>query len=562
MSGTWPIRLAPMGPLSMGASLWKLEGQLMATVVAKITASFALDKPMALIDPEPVRTEDEHDEGHPMRSLRGARELAPQLYQADVLMTGHAYPEQGAPQSRVRLAVEGHGGWLVNKMVTVYGDRDEQGMPQPFERMRLGWEKAYGGIGHADNPLGTGFGSTTTRPPNIVYSDGRETAACFGPIPQSFPGRKKLLAGAMRKRITEGVANIPATFDWAYFQAAPPDQRLEHLRGNEWLLLEGVHVGMRRIRTRLPGVSIVTRVYGHAEGAMPSTIPLRYDMLVIEADELRASLVARGSFPVMEPTKVDRFVVAAGVESPAEPMLWPEECEPDEVLPFEPVILGVSTAPMAAPPSNRAPRPALHGTVSLDPDRSLEPAGSASQVLPFQEGALEGPLEGTVSIIDDVVGPALPFDSGPFDSRPPSSAPAPSHPPAEIPGAPWSREASSVPKVRLPNPSVAGTIDLEKHTTFTGEEHLESASTTQARLAEEQQRREEERAAEARRAEDQARAQKAAEERREREAEAFRKEQEEAEREAKQRAQEQAKKLQDQAKALRDNIYGGFKRKP
>ena len=49
-------------------------------------------------------------------------------------------------------------------------------------------------------------------------------------------------------------ASFPDGFDWTYFQAAPEDQRIEHPRGDEWIVLEGLLPGLPSMRTQLPGV--------------------------------------------------------------------------------------------------------------------------------------------------------------------------------------------------------------------------------------------------------------------------------------------------------------------
>lgn len=620
MGNRWPLRLAPVGPLSMGASLWRLEGQLMATIVAKVTASFAIDGVMSVVEPEPVRVEDEHDGGHPMRSLVGARELAPQLYKVDVLMVGHAYPQQGAAQTRARLAMEHGGAWVINKMVTVYGDRKDGGPPESFDKVRLGWEKAFGGIGHPENPLGTGFGSTTTQAPNVIYSDGRDAPASFGPIPQSFPSRKRLLGGISRKQVTEGIAEVPSTFNWAYFQCAPADQQLEALHGDEWLHLEGIHPGMRRIRTRLPGVQVATKVYGHAAAGVPNMIPMRADMVLIEPDELRAALVYRGSFPVMRPDALGSIIIAAGIERADEPMLWPESTDDLDALAYEPAAVEGNVVNIQAPPSNAAPRP-FEGTFALDPDQLK---GSASKPLPFAVGAASSggtrtgppstvapsgglpfggaaggdekvpdshPLAGTVSISDEHPVPAsMPFPAA--ERKPPSA-------PREIPGAPWASTPAapvvppqpdavvtatgSPPKARtmLAHEMDAALSDLGKTAppTIPGAETKAAQKQVDVEQARQKRARVDdavakERAAKDKAAEDEAererlaaereaevKAAAEAEARRKQEAETFRKEQEEAEREAKRRAEEEAAKKREAAKKLRDNIYGGFKRR-
>jgi hypothetical protein len=259
----------------------------MVTAIVKMTLSIQDDGLLTLVDPEPIRRADEHEAGQPTGSLVGACETAPLLQRVDVLLTGHAYAPEGATEMTARLMLAGDGGTVLDKALTVTGDRDEAGSAQPFGRLKLGYERAFGGIGFADNPLGTGFGPSTSKPPNIAYpGDPQERTAGFGAIPASFPARKKLLGDTPRSALAQSVVTIPQGFDWRFFQAAPGDQQVEVLRGNEWLMLEGFHPQKERLRGQLPGVTAVAKIYGHELAGAPDTVPLRLDMLQVVAVSL------------------------------------------------------------------------------------------------------------------------------------------------------------------------------------------------------------------------------------------------------------------------------------
>ena len=140
----------------------------MVTVMVKMTLAIPPEGVMTLVEPEPLRLADEHEPGLPTGSLVGARETAPQLQRVDVVLTGHVQAQEGATEIPVRLMIAGDGGPLLDKTLTVTGDRDETGAPKPIGRLKLGYERAFGGIGFADNPLGTGYESGDQRKPNIT----------------------------------------------------------------------------------------------------------------------------------------------------------------------------------------------------------------------------------------------------------------------------------------------------------------------------------------------------------------------------------------------------------
>ena len=72
----------------------------------------------------------------------------------------------------------------------------------PFDRMPLIYERAYGGVGSDDNPLGVGLGASTAgKLPNLSDPNDPTRVACFGPVPRGFPVRKRLLGATDRKQL-------------------------------------------------------------------------------------------------------------------------------------------------------------------------------------------------------------------------------------------------------------------------------------------------------------------------------------------------------------------------
>jgi hypothetical protein len=500
VGATWPVAVAAVGPVTVGTTLWRLEGQTMVTVVVKMTFAFAQEREMTIVDPaEPIRTAEEHDGGHPMRSLLGAQETAPQLQRVDVLLTGYAYTTDEGKQTQVRLAIDSDRGNQLDKKLLVRGDRDELGEQQSFRRIKLGYERAYGGIGYAENPLGTGYGATN-KPCNITYAvPPHDRTAGFGPIPSSFPSRKKLLGEMPRKVLKQRVAEIPLSFDWSYFQASPRDQRLNHLRGDEWLTLEGLHPTQRLIHTQLPSASGVARVYGADKAGVPDVVPLMADILHIDADAMRCSLTWRGSFPVSSENALDGVVIAGGLETPDEPMLWPESEADLHGLLDSDDSAGERIDATATRVGNQPPPAAVDHSATrvMAPDDHM----AANHRLPFA-GFSQAAFSNTrtvdaVSLAGSASDNATPFQSAPFAVAKPGPTSAGSAARIDIPGAPWAGKAASL--VPMPREGMYSTLQkgsqnddmarlqAEQQKAHEGQQLLEAQNAEAAKAATEAQ---------------------------------------------------------------------------
>ena len=328
----WPVRVAALGPVAMASTLWRWQGRLYVTAIAKASFAFSLDDEMSCVVPQPVRRSDECARGVP--SLRAASELAPQLRDVDVTLHGHAYAPPGSTQCRVRLALERDGRLMLDKVLFVYGNRKRNRPdPAPFERMRIGYERAYGGISFPDNPIGVGADPQNDTLPNVLHpTDPWGRAAGFGAIPFRFPARRKRRGKVDQAVIESGIADYPPDFDWGYFQAAPEDQRLPALRGDEWLVLEGLHPSYALIRTRLPSPKAVVRVYSRKSVGAPDTVPVVADTLHIEADEARCSVLWRGSFPIASELAAEQLVLGGALELRHYPVTFPATIDEIETV--------------------------------------------------------------------------------------------------------------------------------------------------------------------------------------------------------------------------------------
>ncbi|WP_437599341.1 DUF2169 domain-containing protein [Sorangium sp. So ce590] len=322
-STTAPERVTPLNGAAATSVAWRCRGELRITVIVKATFAFAADAEMPRVEPQKILPGEVHHGNNPGRSVRLTSDLAPHLDHADVLFTGHAHaPPPGAPVHSlpVRLTISDESEVLLDKELLV---QDRAG----FQRMPLVYERALRGENEQENFLGVrATGDPSDPEANVIDPLQPARAAGFGPIARAWPARKRLLGATPRKALDAAIAEIPDAFAWAYYQAAPPDQRVRTLRGGEWIELQGLHPTLPRLRTRLPEARGRARIHGlSAFGVSEGTpLDLSADTLRIDGDEQRCTLVFRGSFAVPDEAALAAASIVAGVELPGEPLEWPE----------------------------------------------------------------------------------------------------------------------------------------------------------------------------------------------------------------------------------------------
>ncbi|MEZ4307196.1 MAG: DUF2169 domain-containing protein [Polyangiaceae bacterium] len=309
--------------------VWRHRGTLRITVIAKATFALVHGSQMTVTTPRPIRTSEAHHGNLPNRSIREAVDLAPRCDLVDVVLTGHAYAPGGhATEGAVRFAIlDGERAVLDKRLLLVE--------PAGFARMPLVYERTSGGIGRADNPLGTAT-------PSILDPQSPDTPAGFAPLSRGWLVRRRLLGGTPRKALDAPVLELPDDFDLAYFQSAPPDQRVPELRGDERVVLEGMHPHLPLLESRLPGVRGTARVTGLPGGA--AQVPLRIEGLQIDADEPCCAVVLRGSFEVPDEATIGAVRVVVAVEPATAAEGAASGPEATEKLP----ALGRGRAPMAS----------------------------------------------------------------------------------------------------------------------------------------------------------------------------------------------------------------------
>lgn len=240
---------------------------------------------------------------------------------ADVLVRGVCHPPAPTTACEVGVTV---GAW--SKRVRVVGDRrwerrDGAEVPSPpatFEAMALTWTRAA--HDPRENPVGVR--TDAERLPNLedparpIRARGDARPRTLGPVSPSWPARAELLgkeygAGWLRTRSPWYAED----FDWAYFQAAPADQRIPTLRGDEAVVLEHLLPGAPRVETALPALRV--RAFVKDRTGLVREVTMAIDTLFLaldDPDDARLVLSWRGLLPVGEDDLTDLRVVYVGVE--------------------------------------------------------------------------------------------------------------------------------------------------------------------------------------------------------------------------------------------------------
>ncbi|APR75965.1 Putative type IV pilus assembly FimV-related transmembrane protein [Minicystis rosea] len=439
MSGTIPstVAIMPLAGATAAAVAWRWRGQLWITVIAKATFAFASDAAMSRIAPDPILATEIHHGQNPGRSIRAAGDLAPHLARADVLFAGSAHAPDGTRQMHVRLALFAGERPLLDKWLLVQD-------PAGFTRMPIVYEHALRGPTGADNPFGLAANAHVVDPAHPT------AAAGFGPIARTWPARKRLLGALPRKKLEGAIAEIPDDFDWSYYQAAPPDQQTDLLRGDEWIVLEGLSASAL-LRTRLPDARGVARLHGLSAFGIPEGQPLALtaDTLSIDGDEQRCAVVWRKSFAVPSEAALAAARIVAGIELPGEPVAWPD---PRAIETFATVL--------GAQADNPETIALFSGSASTDDPATIAllPFAAPASAVPFRPGAPSvptaripvepAPSTGTFMLDPARLAPtaaALPFDAAP-PSAPAARAALPFQPaPAVAPPMPPRAPVEHVP---------------------------------------------------------------------------------------------------------------------
>jgi uncharacterized protein YjbI with pentapeptide repeats len=254
----------------------------------------------------------------------------------EVLVSGSAFPTlppQAACRTRVSIG-------RVDKTLLVVGDREWRDgamtSPRPFTEMPVTWERAFGGPGFADNPVGRGFAPVgdpmmpgahklpNVEDPRVPVRDrnDRPRPAGFGPLDFTWPQRFSKLGTHDQNWLETRFPGLAADLDWSAFNAAPEDQHIDGFwRGDERFVLENLCADQAVIEGELPGLAIRAFV-NHAQPDGSATlveVPTRLDTVHLFPSAMRGVMVYRGLHRVREDDAHDVKCVLVGSELLREP---------------------------------------------------------------------------------------------------------------------------------------------------------------------------------------------------------------------------------------------------
>ena len=303
-------------------------------VTVVVRGRFAVSKDGAITPHEDQGklTADVYAEGDDERTgaLVYASDFADTKLRGEVLLTGLCFAPgmKAVAESFVRLQV----GDKVTIDRRVFGDRVIKrgivasfGDPTPFVTMPLGFDRAFGGPGFADNPVGRGYASDLA--PNVEWptpmqspSD-RPKPASPGPVSPTFAPRTGKLGSRYGSAWAKERAPFYAEdFDWSSFQAAPEGQQVDGVfRGDEKFVLMHLHPECSSIETALPGLRVRAFLRDHA-GTF-SEVTLALDTVHLASDEQALYLTWRGVGPTREIDLTDLAFGIIASEPLAEPAL-------------------------------------------------------------------------------------------------------------------------------------------------------------------------------------------------------------------------------------------------
>jgi uncharacterized protein YjbI with pentapeptide repeats len=190
-------------------------------------------------------------------------------HQGEVLVYGAYQAPGGEPVTSDRVGLKIG---PVSKSLAVIGERYWRALlpptePEPFTEMPISYELAFGGEGHAPNPIGKGiaeveyFGEKRVPMPNIedpnnliTSQDARPSPSGFGPLDMMWQYRQAKTGTYDDDWLQNHFPGFPPDIDWTHFNTAPPDQWIpEFWTGDEAFTIHNMHPHKPEVNGRLPG---------------------------------------------------------------------------------------------------------------------------------------------------------------------------------------------------------------------------------------------------------------------------------------------------------------------
>lgn len=240
---------------------------------------------------------------------------------SEYLLVGHAHSTQPVTHLAASVDIGGR-----RKTVNVIGDRTwRRGVPtppEPFTRMPLSWDRAFGGPGFAHNPVGRGFvtGDPEGAPlPNLEGArlirspSDRPEPAGFGAFALDWSQRMRGLGTYDARWFEHEFPGFASDIDWRVHNIAPIDQRFdEPFTPGTPIALHNVVEDRPRVDLVVPRVTARCFTYGREEPRHLEEVPLTLRTLWLVPDEDMIVLVFHGaqSIATMLASEISGVLVA------------------------------------------------------------------------------------------------------------------------------------------------------------------------------------------------------------------------------------------------------------
>jgi hypothetical protein len=325
-----------------GAEIWLVALKCTFDVLADGSTRISDDQPPVLRAPE--------YHGEPGKSsVKYETDLVLTKPTTDVIVVGHAYAPLGRPVEQMEVGCRVG---PITKVLRVTGDRVWGALgatrPEPFVKMPLVYERAYGGVdrkAHPDrdwdwrNPVGTGFAMSRDNAsgsalPNIEYPNDvvsgwkdRPRPAGFGVVASHWQPRVAFAGTYDDAWMKNRQPLVPDDFDDRFYQCAPVDQQAASpLRGGEPVVLHNLTPG-GDCRFVLPKVFLGFETRFH-DGSREMHRERRLHTVILEPDYPRVSLVWHTALPChAKVQKLDRTTITLRTPMSDDPL----EREPHEL---------------------------------------------------------------------------------------------------------------------------------------------------------------------------------------------------------------------------------------
>ncbi|WP_233165992.1 DUF2169 domain-containing protein [Archangium sp. Cb G35] len=294
----------------------------MDTLYVVVKATFALRGNTLTVAPQ-QRTLVMADEywGEPgQSSLKYASEAHLLKPGTDVLLLGAAHAPRGRPTEACLVSVRVGS---ARQVLQIFGDREWTGgvfspqisSPEPFTRMPLVWERAFGGtqvledrrvLGEERNPVGQGFRGKRSasemvgrslpnlEDPHKLISSTSDTPepVGVGPVAPAWQPRKRFAGTYDEQWQATRAPYLPRDFRPEFFHLAPAALCVpERLKGGEPVELSNVSPqGSHRFALPKCELGVTVRIAGRSEHP-----PLRLETVLLEPEEGQVCLTWRGS---------------------------------------------------------------------------------------------------------------------------------------------------------------------------------------------------------------------------------------------------------------------------